>query len=156
MRWIGGVIGIPLSCLAVWAMTESATSLLAKYKLATCLPYSGGSRAHERSWNTTLSLRDGSKVTVQGAARPGGGVGVTYDPPGQKYLAARPHDYIYPIDIRVDTQNDILYVAASGLAGGLWEQTWLFAFDLHERKPIARRKIRYQDLPTACSGGSAQ
>jgi len=156
MRWIGGVVAIPLSCLAVWAMTESADFMLSKYKLARCLPYLGGARGHERAWNTILSLRDGSKVTVEAAARPGGGVAVTYEQGGQRYIAADPYDYIYPMDIRVDSKNDILYVAASGLVGGLWQQTWLFAFDLHERKPIARSKVRYKDVSATCPGGGAQ
>jgi hypothetical protein len=95
-------------------------------------------------------------VTVQAAARLGGGVAVTYEPGGQRYIAADPYDYIYPMDIRVDNENDILYVAASGLLGGLRQQTWLFVFDLHERKPIARLKVRYKDVSAACPVSGAQ
>jgi hypothetical protein len=56
----------------------------------------------------------------------------------------------------VDNENDILYVAASGLLGGLRQQTWLFVFDLHERKPIARLKVRYKDVSAACPVSGAQ
>jgi hypothetical protein len=110
----------------------------------------GGSR--ERRWEATIPLRDGSKAVVVAAAWAGGRAVVTYPPAKQEYIAAQPGDYIYPVDLRIDTQGDILYVAASGLAGGLLEQTWLFAFDLKERRQIAHRKIRYKDLPADCPG----
>jgi hypothetical protein len=94
-----------------------------------------------------VALRDGSKVTVRGAGIVGGRLAVSCPPSGQQYIAANPYDYIYPMEIRLDAQHDILYVAASGLAGGLWQQTWLFAFDLREHHSLARRKIRYKQLP---------
>ena len=81
---------------------------------------------------------------------------VSYPATGQQYIAAKPYDYVYPIQIRIDVENDVLYVAANVLAGGFWDQTWLFAFDLRERKQTARRKIRYKDQPAGCSGTGAQ
>jgi hypothetical protein len=140
-----------LGFCAIGECMDSTSVLLAKYKSATCIsPSTGASR--ERRWETTISLRDGSKVVVGAAAWAGGRAIVTYPPAPQEYVAAQPGDYIYPVDLRIDTKGDILYVAASGLAGGLFEQTWLFAFDLKERRQIARRKIRYKDLPAVCSG----
>ena len=145
-----------LGCCAVGGCMDSTSSLLAKYRSATCIPFSRGP-GHERHWEMTIPLRDGSKAVVGAAAWAGGMAVVTYPPAKQEYVAARPGDYIYPVDLRIDPQNDVLYVAATGLAGGVWEQTWLFAFDLKERRQIARRKIRYKDLPADCpSPGTGQ
>jgi hypothetical protein len=130
---------------------DSKSSLLARYRAATCLPFSVGP-GKENHWDSAVSLRDGSKVAVTGAGWASGQVVVTYLSTNEKCIAAKPHDYIAPVDIRIDNRTDMLYIAASGLAGGVWQQTWLFAFDLKERRQTASRKIRYKDLPAGCPG----
>ena len=130
---------------------DSKSDLLAKYKAATCLPFSIG-RGNESHWESAVSLQDGSRVVVSGAGWASGEVVVTYLSTNQKCTAAKPHDYIAPVDIRIDNRTDMLYIAASGLAGGVWQQTWLFAFDLKGRRQTESRKIRYKDLPAGCPG----
>ena len=152
MRGLQGVISFLLAYSAMCSAKESTASLLSKYKVATCLPF-WEEAGHARYWKTTVSLRDGSKVSVHGAGFAGANwVFVSYPATGQEDIAAKPYDYVYPLDIRVDPQTDILYVAANGLAGGIWDQTWLFAFDLREHRQIVRRRIRYKDLPAMCPG----
>lgn len=155
MRSLEGVVLILLACSAIGGAEDSTTSLLAKYKAATCLA-PRARPGHGVDWNTTLSLRDGTNVIIRGTGFAGGKVVVSYPATGQEYVAAKPYDYVYPVDIRIDPKTNMLYVAANGLAGGIMEQTWLFAFDLRERQQVARRKIRHDDLPAACSGTGAQ
>jgi hypothetical protein len=73
---------------------------------------------------------------------------------GARFIAANAGDYVYPYDVRVDKQNDRLYVIASGLAGGIWQRTVLFQYDLRMHRQTARRGVRDKDLPKACPGPS--
>jgi hypothetical protein len=65
-------------------------------------------------------------------------------------VAANPGDYVYPVDVRLDAQNDLLYVKAHGLAGGLMEQTWLFEYDLHGQRMAQRLQVKNGALPAEC------
>jgi hypothetical protein len=133
---------------------EASQSLIEKFKAATCLPLdtnSGILPRSTRAWNTTVTLRDSSKVTVRAAAIPGGSVGVTYLSSGKRFIAADAGDYVYPYDIRIDNQNDRLYIAARGLAGGLWWRTVLFEYDLRAHLQTAHGGVKFKNLPNACS-----
>lgn len=148
-------IGVALLGVCLAAARSSTESLLAKYKGATCLPLmvnSGISPPDTRAWNATVTTKNGSEVTVNAATMPGGIVTVTYLASGQRFIAANAGDYVYPYDIRIDNQNDRLYVVASGLAGGIWSRTVLFEYDLQEHRETARRGVRDKDLPKACPG----
>jgi hypothetical protein len=140
-------------CLA--ASVEASESLIAKYKSATCLPLETNPRIlprGTRSWNATVTLKDGSKVRVNAATMPGGRVTVTYLSSEGMVVAANAGDYVYPYDIRIDSRNDRLYIAASGLAGGIWMRTVLFEYDLRERRQTAHRGVKDKDMPSACPG----
>ena len=152
---VHALMGVVLlgACLA--APRNSTESLLAEYKAATCLPLTTNLEIWPRttrSWNATVTLKDGSKVTVKAATMPGGLVTVSYPASGQQFVAANAGDYVYPYDIRIDNQNDRLYIVASGLAGGIWSRTVLFEYDLAEHRETARRGVRDKDLPKACPG----
>jgi hypothetical protein len=103
-----------------------------------------------REWKATLSMRDGSQVIVAGAQVPGGIVGLFYPATGRKFVAANAGDYVYPSDVRVNAQNDFLYVKASGLAGGIWQRTYLFEYDLRQHRLLTRRRVKDSALPDAC------
>jgi len=60
-------------------------------------------------------------------------------------------DYVYPSDVRFDPNNDFLYVKASGLAAGIWDETWLFAYDTDRRQLVKRMKVVKESLPTECA-----
>jgi len=78
-------------------------------------------------------------------------VTVTYLASGEHFVAANVGDYVYPYDIRINNQNGRLDILASGVAGGIWERTVLFEYDLRARREIAQRGVTYKDLPAACS-----
>lgn len=65
-------------------------------------------------------------------------------------LAANAGDYVYPSDVRMDHKNDHLYVKASGLAGGIQHQTWLFDYDLRGQLAAARQQVINDALPPEC------
>jgi len=138
-------------CLATVALHASVDPLVAKYRTATCIPFSSqAARPHSREWRTTLSLRDGSQVTISGAQMPGGRIDVFYPATGGKFVAADAGDYVYPSDVRIDAQNDLLYVKADGLAGGIWERTFLFEYDLRQHRLVTRRRVKDGKLPEVC------
>jgi hypothetical protein len=85
-----------------------------------------------------------------GSQIPGGKISVRYVAAGRESVAANAGDYVYPSDVRANAQDDLLYVKASGLAGGIWHETWLFEFDLHGKKLVQRRKVVDDALPAEC------
>jgi hypothetical protein len=101
-------------------------------------------------------MTNGSKVAINAASMVGGMVTVKYLASGEQLIAANAGDYVYPNDIRINNLADRLYIVASGLAGGLWQRTVLFEYDLHAHLQIARHGVRDKDLPTACSEVSHQ
>ena len=108
-----------------------------------------------REWSTLLLLRGGLQAVVIGAQTPGGRVVVRYPATHEEIVAADPGDYVYPSDVRVDTESDFLYIKAEGVGVGLTHETWLFAYDLHRKRIADRRLIRNGVLPGECPELSA-
>jgi len=103
-----------------------------------------------RQWDTTLTLRNGSTVVVSGMQMVGGRIEVQDVATGRRSIAADAGDYVYPSDVRVDHRSDHLYVKASGLAGGIQHQTWLFDYDLRAPGAVARLQVLDGALPPEC------
>ena len=145
--------------LACWAVACSSCTVpssndpvIAKYEAAACIPFSATPKVmvHTREWDSNLKLRDGTGVIIRGAQIPGGRVTVFYPGTGQEVVAADPEDYVYPSDVRFDAQHDLLYVKAHGLAGGFFEQTWLFEYDVRTRRIVERLRVRNNILAAEC------
>jgi hypothetical protein len=81
---------------------------------------------------------------------PGGRINVRDPTSGRESVAADAGDYVYPSDVRLNAQKDRLYVKASGLAAGIWQETWLFEYDLHSQRLVDCRKVANEDLPAEC------
>jgi len=79
-----------------------------------------------------------------------GNVVIRYLPDGPELTAVRPGDYIYPSDVRVDEARGVLYVKARGLAAGIWQETWLYEYDLQRRRELARALVDPSVLPPEC------
>lgn len=150
---IGYVVSAAAAAGSLACAVDSSARPLAGLGLATCLPPRMEPPGNMRSWDTTVFLRDGMEVRVRAASEAGGNAVVFYPKTGETYVAADPHDYIYPTDVRFSSEDGVLYVVAQGLAAGISQQTWLFAFDLRERRQTARLKIDAKRLPERCSGG---
>jgi hypothetical protein len=115
------------------------------------VPVTFGTGTPARTWEYTLETREGNSIQVYGRAGPGGRIDVRYLSDGKSYVAANAGDYIYPADVRVDRTSDHLYVRASGVPvpfGGL--QTWLFEYDLRNRRQTGRARVDPSVLPQEC------
>lgn len=124
------------------------------YKAAACIPVWANRRVggpHTREWETALTLSDGSKVMVIGAQMPGGRIIVRNVATGGESEAANAGDYVYPSDVRFNAQSNLLFVKASGLAGGITPETWLFEYDLLGQRLVERQRVVDNALPTECT-----
>jgi hypothetical protein len=130
----------------------SDAPIIRRYVAATCIPVSINRKVgpDTRRWDTMLTLHNGSTVLVSGMQMPGGRIGVRDCESCRESIAADAGDYVYPSDVRVDRQNDHLYVKASGLAGGIQHQTWLFDYDLRGQRAVARLQVLDDALPPEC------
>jgi hypothetical protein len=52
--------------------------------------------------------------------------------------------------VRLNDRRDRLYVKASGLAGGVSDQTWLYEYDLQKRQQVRRERVQPDSLPAEC------
>jgi hypothetical protein len=123
------------------------------YKAAACIPVSANRKVqgpHTREWETPLTLSDGTQVMVIGAQMPGGRITVRNLTTGRESEAANAGDYVYPSDVRFNTQTNLLFVKASGLAAGINHETWLFEYDLLGKRLVERRRVKDTALPTEC------
>ncbi len=139
-------------CTAACHSRVSDAPIIEKYRTAACIPFSPNPKVspHTREWDTTLTLTDGSSVVVSGAQTPGGRIDLRYPATNHTTVAASAGDYVYPSDVRIDGQNDLLYVKATGLAGGIRQQTWLFEYDLRGQRLVARRQLVDDAVPAEC------
>ncbi len=97
-----------------------------------------------------MTLADGSKVTVSGAQIPGGQIQVYFFAASKSVVAINPGGYIYPADLRINADHNLLYVKASGLAGGIQQQTWIFEYDLRSQRLLTKLQVADKRLPAEC------
>lgn len=128
-------------------------AIVAEYSRASCIALSNQPKIipSSREWDTTLRLKNGMRVVVKGFEAVGGVVTLRDVASGESWTAINPGDYIYPSDIRIDSQRDYLYVRASGLAGGIDQQTWLFEYDLNRRRLVRKERVEDRSLPSICA-----
>jgi len=139
------------ACTRQVSLTSDAP-IITRYGQAPCIPSSPdpSTRTPGRKWDYTLSLRDGLNVTISGAQAPGERITVSYPTMGRTLVAAYVGDYIYSTDVRVDAENELLYVKMDGLAGGMTRQTWLFEYDLRKQLLVAGVQVASSPLPPQC------
>jgi len=145
-------LGALACCAGACVPPTSSGPIITKYGAAACIPFSAIQHAfpHVREWDTALTLRDGAQVIVKGFDTVSGNITVSYPATGRVVVAADPNDYIYPSDVRLDAQDELLYVKAQGLAVLGGEQTWLFEFDLRKQRITERTRARNGILPMEC------
>jgi hypothetical protein len=127
--------------------------IIAKYNEANCIsPSDSGSITPPvREWDTTLRLKNGTQVEIKGEQLPGHQVDAYYEPQplGGSIQITPPAFYIYSSDVRLDHENEILYVKTDGVIGRA-HQTWLFSFDLAKRTELERVCVVPSSLPPEC------
>jgi len=78
-------------------------------------------------------------------------IDVRFTSDGTQHTAANAGDYIYPADVRFDNGAHLLYVKASGHRAAFGEaQTWLFEYDLRDRRKRERALVNPDVLPREC------
>ena len=97
-----------------------------------------------------ITIAGGAKAAVSGADMVSGIISVRYEADGPDVVAVQPGDYIYPKDVRLNSSHDRLFVKASGLASGIWNETWLYEYDLLKRKQARRNRVDPDALPPEC------
>lgn len=126
-------------------------AIIDQYSRAECIPVTNGSGSPARTWDYTLQTREASRIQVYGRAMPGGLVYVKYLSDGKGEVVAYAGDYIYPADVRFDHASDHLYVKAAGVTAAFSNpQTWLFEYDLLQRRSILRVRVDPNVLPPEC------
>jgi hypothetical protein len=125
--------------------------IVSGYENAECIPvHLGSGIPPTRSWDYSTLTRGAKAVKISGAQVPSGRIDVQYLSDGVDMVAADAGDYIYPADVRLDRSNDKLYVKASGIPVFGKSQTWLFEFDLNDRRQIGRARVYPTVLPQEC------
>ena len=127
--------------------------IISSYENAECIPVEFGPRITPptRAWDYQLVTPSGMTVHITGAQMPGGRIDLTYQSDGTEVVAANAGDYIYPADVRLDRQNERLFVKASGVPAAFGgPQTWLFDFDLTHRQQMGRVRVDPTVLPGEC------
>ena len=152
------LLRIPLLvCVAVAACASCdrpirSGALLDGYRAAACVmpTFAKGVEPPTRGWDSTIVVANDSKATIRGAQMVGGQVNARYEADGRDVVVVDPGDYIYPNDVRLNERRDRLYVKASGAAGGIWQETWLYEYDLVERRALRKSRVHPEALPPEC------
>jgi hypothetical protein len=128
--------------------------LIDAYRTADCVTptFATGVQPPTRGWDTPIAIAGGAKATVVGADMVGGNITIRYAADGVEVVAAQPGDYIYPNDVRLNRSRDRMYVKARGAAGGIWEETWLYEYDLLKREQVRRERVHPDVLSPECPG----
>ena len=79
-----------------------------------------------------------------------GQINARYEADGRDVLVVDPGDYIYPDDVRLNDGRDRLYVKASGAAGGISVETWVYEYDLVEQRLLRKNRVHPEALPAEC------
>ena len=131
-----------------------AGAIIDRYIRSDCVPVTlePWSQPSTRTWDHTLTLRDGGRVHVNGAQMPGGRIDLKYALDGHEETAANSGDYILPADVRFSPGSDLLYVKTSGAPAAFGgPETWLFEYDLRQRRQTKRVLVDPTVLPPECA-----
>lgn len=120
--------------LPACSITHRTGELIEHYSKADCIPVglTGRPDQPQRIWNHKITTADGVDLEVFGEQIPGGRISVKFGG-RDKAEAANAGDYIYPLDVRINSAHTHLYVRASGAPASSFSralQTWLFEYDL--------------------------
>ena len=126
-------------------------AIIDQYSRAECIPVTNGSGSLARTWNYTLQTYNANRIQVYGRAVPGGRVDVKFLSDEKDEVVADAGDYIFPADVRFDHATGYLYVKAAGVTAAFSNpQTWLFEYDLLQRRSVLRVRVDPNVLPPEC------
>ena len=150
------LLGMFLAAVATGcAIPRRQHVVIERYASAACVAPSSERPQSVREWNAKIQSGPGREIRIVGHQRVSGIVVARDDRTGQEHVVANADDYIYPADIRATTDFSRIFVKASGLAGGLWHETWLYEYDLVNFRQVAKIRVDPLVLPPECGGGAA-
>ena len=126
--------------------------IIDEYRAAECILPVGYAKQVQPptfEWDQTMTLRDGTAVQIHGLEAPGARITATYGKSGDVGVTEMV-DYVYPTDIRIDKNHEILYVKTDGYVLGRTKRICLFAFDLYKKATIVREEVDNSVLPQEC------
>jgi len=137
------------------AIPQHRHPVIDRYSAANCLPLLAESRVQPpvREWDVIVRPSGGAEVSLSGSQFVGGKIVARDRRTGETHVVADAGDYVYPDDVRTGPDGVRVYVKASGLAGGLWHETWLFEYDLASYRHLAKVRVDASVLPPECPGG---
>ena len=147
------VVFVIATSLPACSRTHRTGELIEHYSRANCIPVELTPDQPLRTWNHKIKTADGVDVEVFGEQGPGGRISVKFGGRDQAE-AANAGDYIYPLDVRIDSGHTHLYIRARGRPAGSFSgasQTWLFEYDLRQRRQTARLRVDETVLPPECA-----
>ena len=130
-------------------------ALIDAYRTATCVEpiFVRSIEPPVRGWDANVVVSGGANARIQGRTMVWGEITIRFDADGREVVAVDPGDYIYPRDVRLNGAKDRLYVKASGAAAGIWEETWLYEYDLRHRRQLRKNRVQPAALPPECAIG---
>ena len=136
------------------AVPKRQHRLIDHYAAAACVALSTTPtvRPPVREWDAMVRTSRGQALRLSGAQAVSGRI-VARDETGTVHVVADAGDYVYPDDVRADAETDRVFVKASGLAGGLFSETWLFEYDLRNFRQVGKIRVDPTVLPPECPGG---
>ena len=149
---VPALLAISLTCMSCRRPLQSG-AVIDVYRTAECVAPTYVTwvvSPQTRGWDTTITLASGAKAAIRGADMVSGNITIRFEGDGAEIVAVKPGDYIYPKDVRLNNRRDRLFVKASGLAAGIWDETWLYEFDLLERKQVRKNRVDADVLPPEC------
>jgi hypothetical protein len=142
-----------ISCQQQPSVALRSGYIIEQYRSAECLaPFNEDSVSPGSCrWDTTLQLADKLRIHIAAGEHVDGNVVVRFLPDGQSLTVVPPRDYVYPRDIRTNRGREFLYVKTDGLAAGVFRETWLYTYDLRQRKILSRVLVDASVLPSECA-----
>ena len=154
--WVAAGLALVLVALVLvaWNRKRSdANELIAAYTRAACVPphvKEASAREPVRAWDQTFDLGSGVSAKIDAACSMSASVTAKYSDEPAVRTVARPGDYLYPCDLRIDWMQMRLYVRADGLSGGVSQRTELYEYDLQARQSPRTAVVEPGGLPPRC------
>jgi hypothetical protein len=98
-------------------------------------------------WNHAVPVGPGLSVTLTARCCIGGRFEALYSDEAEPRTVGRPGDYVYPLELRVDPRRMRAFGRASGLAGGIFQKTVIFEYDLQQRRAVSEIEVDPVLLP---------
>ena len=105
-------------------------------------------------WSHAVQVRPGLSVTLMAKCCIRGRFEALYSDETAPREVGHPGDYVYPRELRVDPRSMRAFAMASGLAGGIFQKTVIFEYDLVKRRAVSEIEVdpRLLPAPLAPSG----